>query len=168
MPYVHSEVLTFCSVKYVVDNVERISFGSKWRVWTALFAQVNYEQRSVQMYNSSDIQYNDADSSMIYSCLWSVWCAWQNNAREQIFVAVVCWLAEYEQRRLRKLVQQCCWCYSRVYMMCWDDLQQVINLVSGFSVCCLKCIDVWAEIETMTSSRDDVPRWWSAVMTSWR
>ena len=29
-------------------------------------------------------------------------------------------------------------------------------------------IDVWAEIETMTSSRDDAPRWWSAVMTSWR
>ena len=84
------------------------------------------------------------------------------------FAAVVFWLAEYEQRRLRKLVQQCCWSYSRVYMMCWDDLQQVINLVSGFSVCCLKCIDVWAEIETMTSSRDDAPRWWSAVMTNWR
>ena len=58
MPYVHSEVQTFCSMKYVVNNVERISFGSKWRVWTTLFAQMNYEQRSVQMYNSSDVQYN--------------------------------------------------------------------------------------------------------------
>ena len=88
MPYVHSEVQTFCSMKYVVDNVERISSGSKWRVWTALFAQVNYEQHSFQMYNSSDVQYNDADSSMRYPCLWSEWCAWQNNAWEQILVAV--------------------------------------------------------------------------------
>ena len=45
-------------MKYVAYNVERISSGGKQRVWTALFAQVNYEQRSVQMYNSSDVQYN--------------------------------------------------------------------------------------------------------------
>ena len=29
----------------------------------------------------------------------------------------------------------------------------------------LMCTDVWAEIETMTSSRDDEPRWWAALMS---
>ena len=105
---------------------------------------------------------------MIMMLWWHYLDAYDKLVLKMTFAVVVFWLAEYEQRRLRKLVQQCCWCYSRVYMMCWDDLQQVINLESGFSVCCLMCIHVWAEIDAMTSSRDDAPRWWSTVMTSWR